>query len=551
MDPHPFGRVPAHDLPFLRRCPAASWLLLAPAALLLGACQDRAEPTALVPDEAAMVHEPGHCTVTNLDDGGPGSLRARIANPVCASINFSPRLHGQSLVLTSGALVITRDLAIAGPGADRLTVERSASAPFDFSIFRIEADHTVSISGLTITTGSLVGEDLCCSAIVSFGTLTLVHSTVSNSRGLWGGGIHATGPLTLIGSTVSGNVAKVGGGIFASGLLTLINSVVSGNTASDHAGGGIRASGQVSISHSTISGNTAGGAGGGIYSFRMLTLSHSTVVGNAAWRGGGIHNDGTLTLEHSSVSSNSAEQVGGGILNPGRLTLLHTTVRDNAAGVEGGGIRNSGTLLLSHSTLAENRAAVGGGIFSISQSAAVAAHILNSTISGNIANQTGGGVRNRRGKVLIVHSTVTSNRAALGGGGVWSANDAVTRTDVKGSILAGNTGNGSAESDVAAGATTTRYNSLGYNLVGTAGANVDLALDFNGPGDQTSVTNARLGPLRNNGGPTLTHAPNAGSPAVDASSCTDHEGAPLATDQRGVGRPRGPACDVGAVERAQ
>ena len=59
------------------------------------------------------------------------------------------------------------------------------------------------------------------------------------------------------------------------------------------------------------------------------------------------------------------------------------------------------------------------------------------------------------------------------------------------------------------------------------------------------VATAALGPLAANGGPTLTHAPNVGSPALDAanpSSCP-------ATDQRGVARPQGPGCDVGSVEQ--
>jgi hypothetical protein len=51
-----------------------------------------------------------------------------------------------------------------------------------------------------------------------------------------------------------------------------------------------------------------------------------------------------------------------------------------------------------------------------------------------------------------------------------------------------------------------------------------------------------LGPLANNGGPTLTHMPQAGSPAIDQGS-----GCP-AIDQRGAARPVGPACDIGAVE---
>jgi hypothetical protein len=62
-----------------------------------------------------------------------------------------------------------------------------------------------------------------------------------------------------------------------------------------------------------------------------------------------------------------------------------------------------------------------------------------------------------------------------------------------------------------------------------------------GPGDLPGVA-PLLGPLANNGGPTDTHALLAGSPAIDAG------GICAPTDQRGVTRPQGPACDIGAFE---
>jgi len=71
-------------------------------------------------------------------------------------------------------------------------------------------------------------------------------------------------------------------------------------------------------------------------------------------------------------------------------------------------------------------------------------------------------------------------------------------------------------------------------------------------GDQVSVSteDLALGPLADNGGPK-THALGTDSVAVDwipAQNCVDADGQPLTTDQRGVTRPQGPACDVGAFE---
>jgi len=79
--------------------------------------------------------------------------------------------------------------------------------------------------------------------------------------------------------------------------------------------------------------------------------------------------------------------------------------------------------------------------------------------------------------------------------------------------------------------------SNGYNLedANTCG--------FSATGDITD-TNPLLGPLADNGGDTLTHALLGGSPAIDNGTCV----AGITTDQRGVTRPQGGTCDMGAYE---
>ena len=64
-------------------------------------------------------------------------------------------------------------------------------------------------------------------------------------------------------------------------------------------------------------------------------------------------------------------------------------------------------------------------------------------------------------------------------------------------------------------------------------------------------TNPSLGPLQDNGGPTFTHALLEGSPAIDAGSCTDVDGNTVHTDQRGMPRPQGANCDIGAFELSE
>ena len=98
--------------------------------------------------------------------------------------------------------------------------------------------------------------------------------------------------------------------------------------------------------------------------------------------------------------------------------------------------------------------------------------------------------------------------------------------------------------DVAAFDTAQRFSSLGYNLIGIAGANVDFTQEFTATGDMTGNTDPVLAPLADYGGPTLTHLPMPGSLAIDAGNCSS---GPL-TDQRGIARPQNDNCDIGSVE---
>ena len=291
----------------------------------------------------------------------------------------------------------------------------------------------------------------------------------------------------------------------------------------------------------TVSGNNATrvfNVTAGNVTFDSLTI----VNGNSPNHGGGIRNDGTLTVTNSTLSGNSANDRGGGIYNTGTLAVTNSTLSGNSANL-GGGIRNDvGVTEIINSTLSGNLANYGGGIFSATATgnctATPATTIRNSTLSGNtVTNNNGGGIYNSVGVTEISNSTIMTN-TANSGGGVWSFNDGSTCTRVGGTIIAGNTG-----SDVAAADTVQRFFSLGHNLIGTAGANVNLTLELNQTGDITN-TLPLLGPLADNGGPTLTHTLLPGSPAIDAGNC---DSGPV-TDQRGVARPQDDSCDIGAFE---
>jgi hypothetical protein len=235
--------------------------------------------------------------VNNNSDSGTDSLRAVIAN-VCpgSTITFdmSPGKVVSPINLTSAELLISKGLTINGPGADKLTVQRSAG---NFRIFHITSGKLNAISGLTIANGNPADS---------------------------GGGIYneSNSALTVTGCAISGNSANTNSGFTSSGggiynfnaTLTLTTSTISGNTATGN-GGGINNSGTVSgtmtVTNSTIFGNTStgNGGGGGIYNFNAtLTLTNSTISGNTAnGSGGGIDNaSGTVNAKNTIIAKNAA-----------------------------------------------------------------------------------------------------------------------------------------------------------------------------------------------------------------------------------------------------
>jgi CSLREA domain-containing protein len=243
--------------------------------------------------------------------------------------------------------------------------------------------------------------------------------------------------------------------------------------------------------------------------------------------GGGILNRGSLALSDSIVTANTGGNFGGGIHNLGQMTLTAVTVRTNATvgsnlSGGGGGIFNEGTLDVDAVTVNGNTTqGRGGGIYNLDQALA----LVNCTVSGNAA-LNGGGLFNRAGVVQSTNNTIAFNTASDNGGGLWSFGGTTTLSNT---IVSGNTA--ATPADNCAGVIT----SSGHNLSSDASCAFPLGTDFNN-------TDPLLGPLANNDGPTETHALLLGSPASNAASCT------VANDQRGVFRPQGSACDIGAYE---
>ena len=441
----------------------------------------------------------------------------------------------------------------------------------------------------------------------SQGTLVIENSQVNDNRaissdqGAVGGGIFtAQDQVKIINSTIEGNQASggsidtAGGGMYSQqSTIEMRNSTVSGNSVDARTssqggyGGGIAVNGgTVTITGSHLSNNTVRGSlvsGGALYSQNFDTpnggvtvgnvtitasvVSNNTVTGVSGALGGGLSaGSGSLTLTTTTVTNNvltSSQQnaEGGGIFSGATLTIDESTIADNTATVPaaqyaavGGGIDTQGTLILTSTTISANSASsqeglgAGGGIFA-EQTSGATDHLslTNCTIADNKAQGSpgaGGGFAtdpNPNSVISIDFCTIFGNLASTEAGGIYGdaeGTPVALTLMLKNSLVAGNL----------AGTGSDLYGTLvtgGYNLVQRfTDATIDDPLHLH----TTDISGNSIGidsQLRANGGPTLTLALQAGSPAINAVPVANCD---VTTDQRGVKRPQHNACDIGAYE---
>lgn len=252
---------------------------------------------------------------------------------------------------------------------------------------------------------------------------------------------------------------------------------------------------------------------------------------------------GSVIIRDLTISGGGPKRDGGGILNQSDLTLEQVTIKSNVSGGSGGGIRNEGTLFVDSSTLYGNEAGGDGGAIENTGTLDLA----NSTLSQNRSEGHGGGLANSAGNASLNNSTVAENTADIDnrqggdGGGITQTAGTVTLGNT---LLAYNIDNssGGAPSDCSGA-----IDSTGFNLIQAVDCSISLANNLLG-------SDPLLEPLGDYGGTTLTHALSAASPAIDAGNpATPGSGADTCetTDQRGVARPLGLACDIGAYESAR
>jgi len=249
-----------------------------------------------------------------------------------------------------------------------------------------------------------------------------------------------------------------------------------------------------------------------------VTLQNGGSQGTSA--GGGIRADrGSVFLTRVVMTGNEAFSNGGAIAQfAGVLSIIDSTIDANAVTSRGGGLyAGSDTSVgITNSTFSNNESTLGGAIQSFGSLT-----MENSTVSGNSGSAGTGGIINV-GTMNLNNVTITQNTSdeeSAGRAGGISSNGGVLH--LRNTIIAGN------------------LNTEGCTLVGTMTGNL-------------IGVNPQLGALANNGGPTRTHSLGATSPARDAGNPAAPGSSSTAcrlTDQRGVSRPQGPRCDMGAFER--
>lgn len=493
--------------------------------------------------------------------GSHGTIQAAVNDPTCAVVNVASGTFTENVI-------VNRDVTVEGSGINSTIVDGNDNG----TVFDIQPGLSVTLSGLTVRNGrSLVVPISQGGGIrVYTSTLTVIDTLITANSADLGAGIYgAASTINVRQSRISDNAATYyGGAVFDSGgVVNVIESIVANNSA--YFGGGFRGhhlnvssstvtsneaewgggfylvGGSITVTYSTVSSNTAVEAGGGIHAWAtfgnnvFVNVQHSSFISNSATYGGGIAGTSYALVDigYTVIRGNTSSYPGGGggiFFSGNAMTLHHSTLTSNSANC-GGGIfyetsSGTGDLLILASTLNDNSARDGGGI--CNHNGTITLH--NSTLSGNVANYgSGGGIYNNYGGAITLNNSTLTGNSANTGGGVYNEDSHGSTLQVTGSILANNSAAN------CSGAIT----SAGYNIAS------DGSCNLNGSGDVNN-TAPLLGALQGNGGPTLTHSPLIGSPAIDS-------GNPLncpATDQRGAPRPHdgdgdGEAiCDIGAVE---
>jgi hypothetical protein len=422
-------------------------------------------------------------TVSSPDDNnGANTLRVLATQAVTQpgdTIVFASALS--TITISLGKIVINRNLTITGPGANNLTI--IGASPND-RVFEIAPNGpvAVTISGLRFSggfrgldgqpgtqqspngqsggpaQGGIIYNDKGCSLTVSNCIMEQCYAIGGN------GGIGFGGILAPPGKGGAGAIGQ-GGAIGTQGILNIYGcSFRSNSAAGGNGGAGTNASSSFNGSNG---GDGAWGYGGAIYVEYLgdspaITAINCTFVNNFAIGGDGGPGGTGLVAAHGGNGGAGNVAKGGALYHANMNcglgdcgTMKHCTVSQNYLRPGFGGAGGIGNI---NGTPGADGSGSGGGLFLTTQ-------------------------------FFEVGNTIVATDGCLGAG-------VCTGPDVSGTVA-----------------------SQGYNVIGVdanSGGWVNGAVGFDQRGVAGTPLDPRLGPLQNNGGETLTMAPLAGSPAIDA-----------------------------------
>ncbi len=483
-------------------------------------------------------------TVTNTSDNGVGSLRYAIETSLPGDIiTFAPSLAGQTIRLQS-TLTIGKNIAIdASDFSEKIILSGDSDndGDGDILILNILANWNVTIKNVKFTKGQ-TNTSTNAGAIANLGNLSIYDSEFNSNHGEQGGAIRNSGQLLVENSSFTNNAGVEGGAILnnINAQAEIRSSTFSTNQANNSngllgGGGAIVNIGFAEIEDSEFTNNTADYSGGGIVNSLAgtLTISGSTFTDNESIElGGAIHNfEGHIEVDQSTFINNGTAE-GGAILNDldGTVVITNSIFRQNTATIDAGALGNIGTITVTGSEFSQNSATLdaGGAILNGIGGTAV---IANSTISGN-SSVDGGGVAMRDPDTIttLINVTISNNT----GGGLYIKDGIAHITN---SIIANNSGNPDCYMDDGSITTNVKniilVNGSGSTSCGTPFIGIDPLIDS----------------LSLNGGVTQTMALLPGSPAINAGDDAACNALPVdGIDQRGITRPQGSHCDIGAYE---
>jgi CSLREA domain-containing protein len=431
-------------------------------------------------------------------------------------------------------------------------------------------------AGLATLTNSVVrsnsntgfGPNTLGGGIFNAKTLTLNGVIVESNQilsGIAGGIANApTGNMTLVNATIRGNNAQMGAGSLSAGVATLDHVTVTGNHAT-LAEAGFANGGNALLANILVSRNSSADINGGLGNAGFMTVTNGLITGNtAATVNGGFANVGSSRLENVTISGNTASSVAGvgnlcvvSAINPncaGSLVMTNVTISGNHsigdggltnAGL-GGGLANGRIVTATNVTIASNDASVAGG------------NLVSGTKAIDVIQERGATL----GRVLGLGAPLTLTFPKTDP----VTNGAIETTLVKNTIVA----NGAGGDCLPFALGGRPILSLGFNLTSDSSCilvaltpapdkkgvnpNLDSAVANNGGpalGDVRGPDSPSRGAVASDdvpeaAGATMTQALLTGSPAINAIPVTSCP--PPGTDERGVARPQGAGCDIGAFE---